>query len=238
MIKFDAYSLKARVYPSVIVLLPCFLLAIVYVTNIDAYYHYFTSVAILGVFSFLLAQIGRDNGKKKESGLYEFWGGKPTNMILRHSDNYLDTHTKKRFHAKLEQIISDIKIPTQEEEQENPQAADDIYDSCTRYLIAKTRDANKYSLLLKENINYGFRRNLWGMKIWALSIIAACTVIHSLMSTEKFASIETINSKDWILFGAYTLFTMFWLLIVNREWVKTTAFAYAERLHETLHEQI
>lgn len=236
MIEFNTYSLKARVYPSVIVLLPFFILTIVYVTNVELYYHYFTSFACLGVCSFVLAQIGRDNGKKKENGLFKHWGGKPTSMILRHSNDHLDIHTKKRFHTKLEQTIPDIKIPTYEEETENLQAADEIYDSCTKFLISKTRDTSKYSLLFKENINYGFRRNLWGMKTWAIEIIAICILIHSFMMTQKFTSIETVNTKDWMLLGIFILFALFWLLMVNREWVKTTAFAYAERLHETLHE--
>lgn len=236
MIEFNTYSLKARVYPSVIVLLPCFILAIVYVTNVELYYHYFTSFACLGVFSFVLAQIGRDNGKKKENGLFKHWGGKPTSMILRHSNDHLDVHTKKRFHTKLEQTIPDIKIPTHEEEMENLQAADVIYDSCTKFLISKTRDTGKYSLLFKENINYGFRRNLWGMKTWAIGIIAICILVHSFMMTQEFTSIETVNTKDWMLLGIFILFALFWSLMVNREWVKTTALAYAERLHETLHE--
>jgi hypothetical protein len=206
------------------------------VTNIEVYYHYFTSFAALGVFSFLLAQIGRDNGKKKEKELFEHWGGKPTNTILRHSNNHLDVHTKKRFHTKLEQIIPDIKIPTAEEEQKNPQAADAIYDSCTKYLIAKTRDSSKYFLLFKENINYGFRRNLWGMKTWALLIILISTSIHSFITTEKFTTIEPASIKDWGLLGVFVLFVLFWLFVVNKNWIKITAFAYAERLYKTLYE--
>ncbi|KAA6328921.1 hypothetical protein EZS27_022227 [termite gut metagenome] len=238
MIKFDTYSLKARIYPCIVVLLPCFLLAILYVTNVEVYYHYFTSFAALGVSSFLLAQIGRDRGKKKEKVLFEYWGGKPTSMILRHSDEHLDVHTKKRYHTKLEQIIPEIKIPTHDEEQENLQAADTIYESCTKYLISKTRDVNKYPLLFKENINYGFRRNLWGMKIWALSIVIICLFIHSLIATEKYTTIETVNVKDWGILIVLTLFILFWLITVNREWIKIAAYAYAERLHETLNEQI
>jgi len=212
------------------------LLAIFYITNIEAYYHYLTSFIGIGVFSFVLAQIGRDQGKKKEKKLFEHWGGKPTNMILRHSNNHLDVHTKKRFHTKLEQVIPDMKIPTPEEELEDLYAADCIYDSCTKYLISKTRDTNKYHLLFKENINYGFRRNLWGMKAWALTIIVGCLIIHAVIATEKFTTFETPNTTDWLLLATLVIISMFWLFTVNKEWIKVTAFAYAERLHETLHE--
>jgi hypothetical protein len=208
------------------------------VTNIEVYYHYFTAFTVFGAFSFLLAQIGRDNGKKKEKALFEHWGGKPTTIILRHSNDHLDVHTKKRFHTKLEHIIPDIKIPTPEEEQKNLQAADATYDSCAKYLIAKTRDSRKYFLLFKENTNYGFRRNLWGMKAWALFIIAICILVHSFVATEKFTSIATVSTAEYILLGIFVLFVLFWLFIVNKNWIKTTAFAYSERLYETLHEQI
>lgn len=236
MMKFDTYSLKARVYPCSIVLLPCLLLAIFYVTNIEAYYHYLTSIVGIGVFSFVLAQVGRDQGKKKEKDLFEYWGGKPTTLILRHSNDHLDVHTKKRFHTKLEQVIPDIKIPSPEEEQKDLHAADCIYDSCSKYLISKTRDTNKYPLLFKENINYGFRRNLWGMKAWALTIVIACLIIHSLIATEKFTTFQMPNTTDLLLLAAFGIISIFWLFLVNKEWIKVPAFAYAERLHETLHE--
>jgi hypothetical protein len=47
-----------------------------------------------------------------------------------------------------------------------------------------------------------------------------------------------VDLKDWVLIGVFFLFLLFWLFIVNREWIKMIAFAYAERLHETLDEQI
>ncbi len=76
--------------------------------------------------------------------------------------------------------------------------------------------------------------NLWGMKTWAIGIIAICILVHSFMITQKFTSIEIVKTKDWMLLGVFILFALFWLIMVNREWVKITAFSYAERLYETL----
>ena len=56
--------------------------------------------------------------------------------------------------------------------------------------------------------------------------------------TGIFTTISTVDLKDWVLIGVSFLFLLFWLFIVNREWIKMIAFAYAERLHETLDEQI
>lgn len=231
----DSYSLKARVYPCAIVLLPCFFLLMHYVSNIEAYYHYFSSALGIGLLSFLLAQLGRDRGKRMETDLFKLWGGMPTTIILRHSNNYLDVHTKKRFHDKLEQTIPGIKIPSEEEEKLDLNQADSVYISCSKALIAKTRDEKKYPLLHKENINYGFRRNLWGMKLWAIALLFACICMHCLISTENFTSLELLKALDFILLATFIGLILFWVFVVNANWVKTTAFAYAEQLHETLH---
>ncbi|MEN1374916.1 hypothetical protein AAIH49_33385, partial [Pseudomonas aeruginosa] len=55
-----------------------------------------------------------------------------------------------------------IDIPTAEEESANPDKADDIYIGATKRLRELTR-TNK-QLLLKENIAYGFHRNMLAMK--------------------------------------------------------------------------
>lgn len=76
------------------------------------------------------------------------------------------------------------------------------------------------------------------MKTGALLIILSCILVHSLVATGIFTTISTVDLKDWVLIGVSFLFLLFWLFIVNREWIKMIAFAYAERLHETLDEQI
>lgn len=119
--KIDYYSLKARIYPSFIVLLPLLLLAIYYITDFEVYFHYLTAFASVGLFSYLLSQLGRDRGKLKEQELFKLWGGKPSTQILRHSSSVLDKHTKARFHKLLTERINNIVIPTEEEELQNPQ---------------------------------------------------------------------------------------------------------------------
>jgi hypothetical protein len=58
------------------------------------------NILVVGGGTALLAQIGRDLGKKKEPSLYEDWGGKTTTRLLRHREakNKL---TLARRHKKL-----------------------------------------------------------------------------------------------------------------------------------------
>src|SRR5215471_7149337 len=112
--------------------------------------------------SMLIAQLGRDLGKKKEPGLFERWKGKPTTYMLRHRGT-LNKAIRARYHEKLS-IFLRIIIPDAKQEEADPAAADEIYDSCVIYLREKTRDPEKFRLVFSDNIDYGFRRNLWAMK--------------------------------------------------------------------------
>jgi hypothetical protein len=236
MIELDKYTIKARLYPSFLVLLPAFVVGVYYITDFERYYHYFTAVIAVGLFTFLLSQLGRDKGKLKEPALHNFFGGKPTTQILRHNNNHIDCVTKERYHKLLTQKIDGIQIPTVIQETTDTTYADQVYDSCAKFLISKTRDTKKFNLLFKENISYGFRRNLWGMKLWALFLLLFCFTLHFYIATNYFTVFNHYETKDIGLFIFILVTTFFWLFVVTKNWIKLTAFAYAERLYETMNE--
>ena len=73
----------------------------------------------------------------------------------------------KKYHKYIGQIISDITLPTEKDEKNNPAKSDYIYDSIARTLIAKTRDTKKFPLIFKENSDYGFRSQPLGTEsVW------------------------------------------------------------------------
>ena len=55
-------------------------------------------------------------------------------------------------------------LPTKEEEESSPVSADTKYKSAIGSLLEATRDTSKFPLVFAENANYGFRRNLWGLR--------------------------------------------------------------------------
>lgn len=232
----DDYSLKARLYPCLIVLLPAFVVAVFYITDIQKYYHYFTALCALGLFTFILAQFGRDRGKSKEPELFKDFGGKPTTQIMRYRNTYLDSVTKNRYRNLLEQKISGLQMPSAEEENNNPDKADEVYNSCARFLISKTRDTQKYYLLYKENVSYGFRRNLWAMKGIAITIILLCLALHVWFATFQFSVFNVFETKDIALVAFLFLTLLAWIFVVTVDWIKMIAFSYAERLFEALNE--
>ncbi len=236
MNKLDEYTLKARIYPSFLVLLPLLITSLYYITDFQKYYHYFTALFFVGIFTYVLSQFGRDNGKIKEPILNEYFGGKPTTQVLRHRDSTLDSYTKKRYHEILSQKIPNIIIPSLQEELNNPKDADEIYESCSKYLISKTRDTSKFNLLFKENISYGFRRNIWGMKNIAIFIIIILFLVHIYFATDSLTIFNYFSPKEIALSLFFLLSIMVWFFLITKNWVKLVAFSYAERLFETLNE--
>jgi hypothetical protein len=232
----DRYSLNARFYPMVLFYMPVLLLGALFSFQFDKYTHLLTSLGILGALSFFLQQIGRDPGKKKEKALWQSWGGTPSTQLLRWQDSTIDANTKKRYHLKLQELCKLDIVPDENFEKEHPQEADAAYQSWVRFLITKTRDATKFSLLFTENISYGFRRNMWGLKPYAIALLIALMVVTYVYYGFTNKTFDFLKFP-WLFFIAEAclqILLWIWILKVKPNWVRLPANAYAERLLEAI----
>jgi len=228
----DGYERKARLYPALLLIAPVVVTAVAMLTA------KFTGLQSLaaGVVgcggAFLLTQLARDSGKKHEASLFAKWGGLPSIVIFRHRGTRLDAITKARYHKKLAGLVKEAKAPTPEQEQADPAAADAVYAAWSNYLRVNTRNTKTFALLFQENVAYGYRRNVWGLRSLGIVVsflsVVACGVrlylVHS--STGKI---------DEALGGAAafaTIMLLLWLFRFNGDWVRVPADAYAERLAE------
>ena len=232
----DRYNLTARIYPMIIFALPLGVFLIVGIWDFQEYYHYGVPIGLLGVFAYLAANLGRDAGKGKEPKLWTRWGGAPTTELFRWRNNTQDRITKTRNHNKMEQLCPAGYQVDEEFESNNESVADEVYKAWTKFIIGKTRDVSKYPLIFRENMSYGFRRNLWGLKPFAILLIL-------LLSCATYAYFGFIGNS-WKVGGFppvfsvaqsfLFLFLVFWIAIVTEKWVSIPAYAYAERLHEAI----
>ena len=224
----DEYEYRARLRPALLVSMPLALAAVSWFPGLSGMQVLAGFVTYCG-FTGLLAQLGRDQGKKKEPWLFEYWGGKPTTQLLRHRSSLLDENTKKRYHAALNSLVPDITLPTAKEEEEDHGSADTKYDSCVRFLRQKTYDKKMFPLVFAENVNYGFRRNLWGMRPAGigLSIVAvSASILAAIINTVEGAP-PVVASVATVING---FMLVWWCLRINTEWIRIPAFGYAERL--------
>ncbi len=226
---FDAYTFKARVIPALIVLLPFGLaLASLFPKKFVGWDVLVWLLSNAGL-AFFLEQFARDLGKRKELKLFSDWGGKPTSLLLSHSKSSLSTETINRYHFNLSEQFG-IITPTKEVEAKDPEFASQLYDSCIDFLEANTREVIKFPLVVKENANYGFRRNLLGMKFLAI-IIAVISI--GLLVIPIFLHWNSLKSVSIVIFVSLLIdiaLLAIWIFIVTKKWVKTAAFAYAKIL--------
>ncbi|ADB14989.1 conserved hypothetical protein [Pirellula staleyi DSM 6068] len=225
------YDRSARLKPALLVSLP-FALAIVSIFSDISEMHLLIGIVTYFGLTALIAQLGRDEGKRLEPWLFEHWGGKPTTQILRHRNSYLDINTKARYHRTLSSLLPNLPMPSDTTEKNNPTAADAVYESCAQYLRERTRDKRDFPLVHAENVNYGFRRNLWGMKKAGI-VISICSLIATLLVTylRSESGMPYSLPATASLISAWML--VWWLLRIKPSWVRVTAFAYAERLIAT-----
>jgi hypothetical protein len=227
----DPYARQARLAPALVVTVPVVLLVMVWFPASWSVWGALVSVACSCGLMFPLSQIARDRGKQKEPALYAGWGGKPSVALLRHRDRRIDPQTKARYCAFLKSKLPQLVLPTEEEENADQDRADAAYESVTAWLLTQTRDTKVFNLLFRENISYGFRRNLWGLKpigvAATLFAAAASTLVigHTYRATQTSVSPEIIivTTIVWLLF-------VIWIALITRTWVRIPADAYGRQL--------
>ena len=235
----DPYERKARVVPGLLVALPVLVpLLCVY----GAKHPVLTGViGLLGSCGaiYALASVARGRGKKLEEILVAKWGGMPTTIALRHRDKFLDSVSKQRYHSAITAKLG-ISMPTAEEESADPEKADEIYIGATRRIRELTR-SNK-QLLLKENIAYGFHRNMLAMRpVGVVSSLLGilCSLLIAKILQVTPPHFNPIHFFDPGLAASLTLLISAallaaWLLYFDCDAVRRMGFVYAERLFECL----
>src|SRR5437867_453085 len=96
----DAYSMRARIQPALLVALPVALAILVIDPSHVLIGNVAWTVAAWAGGTALVAQLARDRGKAGEAGLFREWGGKPTAVALRHAGSKNPALLARR-HAQL-----------------------------------------------------------------------------------------------------------------------------------------
>ena len=231
---FDSYGRKARLFPAFLTILPALVLIGFYTSIFQLKYEHLIWGIVAGAALYFLADLARRRGKVVEKALLKEWGGYPSKMLLRHSNKSIDMYTKQRYHRRAETLISGLNIPSEPEETLNPDDADQRYESIVRYLLANTRDLSKFALLLKENINYGFRRNLLGLKPAAISIRIILLLFILWLSKDNIVRLSLPNQPELGLLVAGFAEFMIWLFLVTKQNVRESADDYAKQLLASL----
>ncbi len=230
----DPYDRKARLYPALLVMLVPAIVATLVAPVFSSQLAGLASLAIALGGLMLLSSLGREWGKRKEPKLFESWGGTPTTLMLLRATSPLDHLTLDRYRKVLEGKVPGLQFPDSTIEASDPTKVAAICESAVKWLREATRDTKKFALVFAENTNYGFRRNLLGVKPLAIVMCVltlAATALHGWLSADGNLSAVTVQSWSAVVVACIGL--VVWGVVINADFVKTTAFAYATALLAT-----
>jgi hypothetical protein len=231
---FDKYSFQARLVPSFILFFPIILGFIAWVPKFEDVFKVIAGLLVSMGIIVLISHFARSYGKQIEPGLMKEWGGLPSMAMLRHRDGRIDIVTKARYHKELSELVPGIAMPSIEEEKSEETKADQVYMSCTKFLLVATREEHDFPLLFKENINYGFRRNLLGLRPAGIVFSLLGCVTCGMRFIPRFRP----GAEAVPVVVACTILAVFllvaWILLINKGWVRQQADDYGYRLLEAI----
>jgi hypothetical protein len=187
---FDSYSRQARLFPGLLTLFPIILTAIAWFPRLVTSSWGATLVTVGTSCGLLygLSVLSRSRGKKVEKRLLAGWGGWPTTIWLRHREDHLPAPVVARYHAFFAKHVPLFVTPTEQQERADPKAADAMYASAVKWLSERCR-GKAFPLVEKENAEYGFRRNLRGLKPIGIAACLAALLISALAIVWRYESL-------------------------------------------------
>lgn len=229
--RLDNYTTRARVFPALVAAMPGIALAIVMVSWKGIGISHVIATFAVGMLLYAFADVARRRGKRLEDGVYRDVGCKPSTAMLRHRDTRIEAGTKARW---CEYLVKTLKepVPSATQEQADPAAADGFYERGGNWLRERAREETKYKLVFEENVTYGFRRNLLGLKWPGLAlnagVVAVCLL--ALWFRLPISADDDMSMRFIYVLVVAAIHAAYFLLAVNQEAVEEGANQYARQL--------
>ena len=230
--RLDLYSSQAEALPVFLAIAPiALLLTMVLPGEISLKGLPIKSLPFVGVagLSFVFSQIGADSGKRLEKRLWERWGGPPTTRFLRHGNQEYNEITRRHVHESLQRL--GMHMPTSDEQLRDLAHADQCYEAGTKELRRLTRDKTRFPLVHKRLVDYGFRRNILGLKRLGL-LIAVAAFLLCLWHIVYTWDMSTPDVFMVTVCSITAISVVAWLALVNEKTVRRGANRYADSLLE------
>ncbi|KQZ35116.1 hypothetical protein [Duganella sp. Root1480D1] len=234
----DPYEVKARLFPGLLVLLPAILyFVLLHGSKSPVVVSLGTVLATCGG-PYLLSNFVRTWGQRVQERLFRDWGGQPSTIMLRHRDSTLSQPTKLKYHALALGTLG-IPMPSAQDEESNPDAADQSYAAAADALRPLTNDKKKFPFVFKELVAYGFNRNAYGARWVGLGVCIAsawATLTHAnaIRHDSPYLNVTQIgNAHAVVLLIAFGV-ALLWSVHFTADTVRISGLSYSRRLWEAL----
>jgi hypothetical protein len=250
----DRYTREARLGPAFLCFFPILLVMLAWFHGLrGAMTDLLTLLCLFGVVRWI-SHIAREVGDRVEIGIFREWRGKPTTIMLRQGRGLkrIEAHARE---PEIEHFLSEalpedklapqlarrngVPLPLIESDKaivdnkdltllQKAKELDSLYEPTVGWLRENTRD-NK--LVQEENISYGFQRNLYSLKRFALITCAIALAIEGVaISMTVDCTFPYTTPPNIAVVGALLAYFIGVCVFVTRQKVRDQAFAYARQL--------
>lgn len=226
-LNLDRYDRNARLQPALLVLLPLLVLAGVWYPAARTGYGWLLSLMVVCGATYLMAQFARSRGRALEAQWGDRIGRRHSVRLLSHADREIPAAQKMRVAEWVR--AHGPGLPSEEDERRDPVEAAERRAVGMAWLLEATRPEAAESLLLNENVSYGFWRNMRGLRPFGLgsSLVAAILDVALLVR----AGVADDRFPLGIACGVFCgLSLIAWSRLVSVRAVENASRVYADRL--------
>lgn len=233
-IGLDRYDRTARIGPALFALLPAGALVAVWLPGLSKAVAGAGALLLVCGVAYFLKGYARTRGHRVEERILERLGAWPSTLALRHGGPLLDEFTRDAYHAVLR--AKGQPIPTADEQARDPARADAMFERARKWLLEQTRRADHPSdrLLFEENIDYGFRKNLVGLKPFAVGLLVGCLLLDLAILAVSLNPTNANISAGAILAAVYLIGLLVWATVLTDDFVEKASWKYTTRLLASL----
>ena len=172
----DEYEVKARLAPGLIVALPALVDAIHVVPSLSNWPIFAAGGVIALVLLYGMGHVIRASGQQLEPSLWKQWAGPPSTRLMRSNDTFFGPELKNSIRAAVTQEFG-ITLPTFDQEKKDPNGSDKAIGDAFGRVRGFLRRSDLTGVWQKNNIEYGFCRNLLGGRMLWASVAAGSLVV-------------------------------------------------------------
>jgi len=220
----DRYERKARLLPGLLLAAVPALTAWAVLQEFSTWYMAASSaVGVEFLAAILLGHFARARGRRAEVHLWKAWGGPPTTRWLRPWDQTCSDQQKAKWRGAIKRITGLI-LPASIPQGGSQETVDLQITDATRQLRYALRDKPEAAILATHNEDYGFARNLYGVRwFWVflcVASLAGCGVAFAF------------GLRPYLGLAVAAAFTITSILIARElpDYVRRCADRYAESL--------
>ena len=215
---FDAYHVRARLSASIILLAPIALTLFLCFQEV----HNFASSSVL-IF-FLLAFTNYVPILQRNLACEKNINVEYAAQLLFIDDTTFDSVSKNRYYNKLAKLDDSFKAF------EHPDNSEDFKKCCKSAVIYLRNQTRGNRLVLEENINYGFCKNLKANKVMGIIMCFLSFGMIALISLPGCSSASDIPTQNILAFTLNAVILLFWSFGVTDKTLDSTARYYGKAL--------